>query len=264
MPKSLVEQQFGPSARAYAECEVHRSGASLSRLVEVVAPQSDWRVLDVATGAGHTAAIFAPLVAHVVASDITQEMLTETRTLADERLLSNVSTTTAEAHALAFEPESFDLVTCRLAAHHFADIEQFLAAACRVLKKGGLIAVVDNITPDARTVPGLSESEEIVEAQSYNDFERLRDPSHARALSATEWRASLERQGFELRAEEMMEKEMAFQPWVERMHCSQETVNRLRDILAAPSRLSAFLKPRDVDGQPQLTLRESIFVAVRT
>ena len=264
MAKSLVEQQFGPSARAYAECEVHRSGASLNRLLELVAPQSDWRVLDVATGAGHTAAIFAPHVAHVVASDITDEMLAETRTLASERQLSNVSTAKAEAQTLAFEPQSFDLVTCRLAAHHFPDIENFIAAARRVLKNGGILAVVDNITPDAQCVPGLTEGEAGTAAEAYNDFERLRDPSHARALSAAEWRAVLERQGFALRAEETMEKEMAFQPWVERMHCSEQTVNKLRDILDKPSSLSAFLKPRAVDGQPQLTLREAIFVAVRT
>lgn len=263
MTKSLVERQFGPSARAYAECEVHRSGASLSRLVELVAPKENWRALDIATGAGHTAAAFAPFVAEVIASDITAEMLAETRNLATERGLSNLRTAVANAQDIPFDPESFDLVTCRLAAHHFPDIERFVAEAGRVLCPGGLLAIVDNVTPDAANLPGVDASQEAAAANAYNDFERLRDPSHARALSTREWNEVFSRQGFELKAQELMEKEMAFQPWVKRMHCSPKTVGKLKELLVGPSYLSAFLKPREHEGAPQLTLREAIFVAQR-
>ena len=69
MTKTLVQQQFGAHAAAYATSAVHAKGASLGRLVELVQPKSDWRALDIATGAGHTAAAFAPHVAHVIASD---------------------------------------------------------------------------------------------------------------------------------------------------------------------------------------------------
>jgi ubiquinone/menaquinone biosynthesis C-methylase UbiE len=47
----------------------------LERLVEIVSPQRDWVVLDVATGGGHTAHRFAPLVKRVVAIDIAPAML---------------------------------------------------------------------------------------------------------------------------------------------------------------------------------------------
>ena len=62
------------------------------RLVELTAPKSHWRVLDVATGAGHTALAFAPHVAKVTATDITEEMLREARKLAASRGLTNVRT----------------------------------------------------------------------------------------------------------------------------------------------------------------------------
>ena len=64
---------------------MHAKGESLARLVALVAPQSSWRLLDVATGAGHTALAFAPHVAKVIASDITDQMLAEARKLAAER-----------------------------------------------------------------------------------------------------------------------------------------------------------------------------------
>ena len=51
--KTLVQQQFGANAAAYATSAVHAKGASLARLVELVKPGADWSVLDIATGAGH-------------------------------------------------------------------------------------------------------------------------------------------------------------------------------------------------------------------
>ncbi|MCP4428488.1 MAG: methyltransferase type 11, partial [Chloroflexi bacterium] len=75
MSKSVVKEQFGANAAAYATSKPHAKGASLARLVELTRPQPDWQMLDVATAAGHTAFIFAPHVAHVWATDITPEML---------------------------------------------------------------------------------------------------------------------------------------------------------------------------------------------
>ena len=91
MTKSLVQQQFGAHAAAYATSVVHAKGASLGRLVELVKPESHWQALDIATGAGHTAAAFAPHVARVIASDITDEMLDEIESalLADGTVRNN-------------------------------------------------------------------------------------------------------------------------------------------------------------------------------
>lgn len=260
MSKSLVEQQFGPSAKAYAECEVHRSGASLARLVELIEPHAHWNALDVATGAGHTALAFAPHVAHVVASDITLEMLSETAKLAAARELSNVSTATAHAHELPFEPGSFDLVTCRLAAHHFPDIGRFIEKAHRVLRPGGILAIVDNVPPDQQSMPELATDDVPATADAYNAFEKLRDPSHARALGLDEWTALMRTSGFEVIGCELLEKEMAFGPWVERMRCAPDTVDQLRRTLQQPSPLSTFLKPRQADRELHLTLREAILI----
>jgi len=264
MSKSLVQQQFGPSARDYAECEVHRAGASLKLLVDLVEPQAGWRVLDVATGAGHTAAVFAPHVKEVIASDITQEMLGQTEELAREKGLTNIRTARAEAGDLPFDDASFDLVTCRLAAHHFPDIARFVAEAKRVLRPGGRLAVVDNVTPSADELNDLS-SDAIAEAgAAYNAFETLRDPSHARALSEDEWIAILEGAGFSVLKRAKIGKEMGFKPWLERMRCDIPTSFELERILRGPSALSRFLKPREIDGELHFTLREFVVVAHHT
>ena len=145
MSKTMIKEQFGANARAYISSQSHARGASLARLVELVQPQVDWRALDVATGAGHTAFTFAPHVKAVHATDITPQMLAVTTEQAQMRGLSNIVVEHADAEALPYETGTFDLVTCRIAPHHFGDVPLFVREAARVLRTGGIFALVDNM-----------------------------------------------------------------------------------------------------------------------
>src|SRR5262245_8276403 len=98
--KAKVQSQFGASADAYATSAIHAKGETLQILLNLVKPQPDWQALDVATGAGHTALLFAPYVARVMATDLTEAMLAKTAELAQARGLSNVETRLADVEAL--------------------------------------------------------------------------------------------------------------------------------------------------------------------
>lgn len=262
----LVRSQFGASAAAYATSDVHAKGESLARIVELAQPQRRWQGLDVATGAGHMAAAFAPHVANIIASDITDEMLSEAAKLAADRNLANVSTAKAEAGSLPFEDARFDLVCCRLAAHHFPDLRRFVAEVRRVLKTGGRFALVDNVAPDAQQLPDASQSDIADTAAAYNAFETLRDPSHALAPPPETWISLLTDAGFRIVAREQFGKELDFSSWVTRMRCAPDTVTELRRILTSgPSNLRTFLQPRtDRDGELHFTLQELLIVADKT
>src|SRR6202521_442783 len=149
MAKTLVQEQFGATARGYLTSKPHAQGKSLDRLVELTRPHPDWHALDVATGAGHTAYTFAPHVARVWATDITDEMIALVRGEAAKKQLANVRPCHAKAEALPFEDGSFDLVTCRIAPHHFDSIPAFLDDTRRVLNPTGTAALVDNVVPAA-------------------------------------------------------------------------------------------------------------------
>jgi len=264
MSKELIQQQFGANAAAYLTSAVHAKGASLARLVELVGPKANWTVLDVATGAGHTAAVFAPHVAQVVASDLTPEMLVQARKLAEEKSLGNMETAIADAEALPFPDTSFDLVTCRIAPHHFPDVGKFVREAHRVLKPGGTFAVVDNVSPDSDTTPGYSAGQLKDAGIAYNAFEKLRDPSHGRALDTSEWLALIAKAGLALAHKEHAPKSMDFQSWVKTMNVPADTVPRLAAMLddASPA-LKAFLKPTNENGKRGFTLDELIAIAHR-
>ena len=262
MSKDLVQQQFGAHAAAYATSTVHAKGASLGRLVELVKPERDWRALDIATGAGHTAAAFAPHVAHVIASDLTEEMLRESAKLAKTKGFTNMETARADAEALPFPDAAFDLVTCRIAAHHFPDVPTFVAEVWRVLKAGGVFALVDNISPDAESTPGFSGADLRDAALVYNAFEKIHDPSHGRCLGMAEWTEVLSDTGFRVLNKERLPKDMEFDPWAKRLGSDAVTTERLRAMLTdgAPA-LKAFLKPRQEDGKLWFTLDEALIVA---
>ena len=258
---SLVQKKFGEAAADYAASAVHAKGESLARLVALVAPKPSWRVLDVATGAGHTALAFAPHVAKVMASDITDQMLAEARKLAAERGLGNVKTARAKAEDLPFPDMSFDLVTCRLAAHHFDNPRAFVAEAFRVLMPGGVLAIVDNISPDEPILPELADGEARRQlARAYNEYEKLRDPSHGRCLGLAEWTALLGDAGFAVAHSENIDQTIEFGPWTKRMRCAAPTVKRLETMLGAEP-LRSYLRPRDSDKGLVFTLQEAIIVA---
>jgi len=261
-PRSLVQKQFGAHAAGYATSPVHAKGASLQRLIDLVQPEKHWRALDVATGAGHTALAFAPHVAEVTASDITDEMLAEAEKLARARGLANVIFAKADAMALPFADSSFELVTSRIAPHHFPDIPKFIAEAHRVLTPGGTFGLVDNISPDETSTPGFSTEELREAAVAHNAFEKIRDPSHGRCLTIGEWRTAITDAGFSITAVEIVPKEIEFIPWAERMGADQSTIAQLEGILTgASAALRAFLRLRQQDGKLYFSLDEVLIVA---
>ena len=262
MTKSLVQSQFGAHAAAYVTSPVHANGASLGRLVELVQPQAYWHALDIATAAGHTALAFAPHVASVIASDLTDEMLVEAAQFLAKQGVTNVSVTKADAEALPFADSAFDLVTCRIAPHHFPDVAAFVAESWRVLKPGGTFALVDNVAPDATSVPGASKSDLRDASIAYNAFEKLRDPSHGRCLSVDEWLELIGDTGFAVAHQERLAKDMAFQPWAERLGADAATIDRLGETLgqAAPA-LQTFLRPRQTGGALWFTVQELVIIA---
>ena len=251
MNKSLVQEQFGKTAASYLTSPPHALGKSLERLVAVTSPQKNWHVLDVATGGGHVAYVFAPQVARVWATDITQEMLDLVKAEAQRRSLSNVRTAYAKAEALPFEDASFDLVTCRIAPHHFDSIPEFLGEVHRVLKSGGLFALVDNVVPEGTV------------GDYVNAFERFRDPSHLRAWTMEEWRAALKQAGLAIAHEEQIYKKMEFKSWASRHDATMQAL--LRSMLAEVTpAVNAALEPQGAGADLTFRLCEGLFIARRT
>ncbi len=217
-------EQFGATADHYVASTSHAAGDDLPRMLDLAAPGPRDRLLDIATGGGNVARVFSPHVADVVASDLTPRMLAAAEADFARLGLANVRMAEADAEALPFADESFEIVTCRIAPHHFPHPDRFIAEAARVLVPGGRFLLVDT-TVRAGDIGDF-----------WNRFELRRDPSHVRSLTANEWSSLIRENGLTLRAVEHYPKRHVFAEWVARADVPgrgmTELITMLRD--AAP------------------------------
>jgi ubiquinone/menaquinone biosynthesis C-methylase UbiE len=180
-----VRRIFGARAAFYATSSSHTDPGVLSRVVAFAVPQPHWTALDIATGGGHTAFAMCEHVRAVAATDLTIEMLLQAESLRASRRIANVSFQVADVHALPFRTETFDLITCRRAAHHFSMIGHALGEMRRVLAPGGRVVIDDRSIPE----------DDFVDA-TMNLLDTCHDPSHVREYRPSEWHALLESLGF--------------------------------------------------------------------
>ena len=132
-----------------------------------------------------------------------------------------------------------------------------------MLKGGGTFALVDNIAPDAESTPGFSDAELRDAALTYNAFEKIRDPSHARCLGMAEWSEVLSDTGFEIVHKERLPKDMEFQSWADAP--GRGRGDDRAAALHADGRLAGAARPsssRGTDGDKLwFTLDEAILIA---
>jgi SAM-dependent methyltransferase len=183
-------------AEAYRESEAHRQGRDLELFAVWAAGKT---VLDVATGGGHVAARLREAGCEVVTCDSAPGMQPDVICRAED---------------LPFADSSFDVVACRVAAHHFEDPAAALRELARVSRE--LVLVADNLYLGD---PG-------------EEADRLRDPTHVRNYSEAEWRELFEQAGLEVDAFEREEKRIELEPWLERAGCTGAEAQRVRELLA--------------------------------
>ena len=194
-----MSQIWNERAELYRESEAHREGEDLDLLVEWAGDGSGKRALDVATGGGHVAHRLREAGFEVTSSDPAPAMRPDVVCRAEE---------------LPFDDGSVDVVACRVAPHHFDDVEQAVGEMARV--SGDLVLVADNLY--------LGEAAE--------EAERLRDSTHVRCYDESAWRELFHGAGLNVEDLRILDKAIALEPWLERARCTGADAARVRELLA--------------------------------
>jgi len=179
---AVILDQFTRQAQPFAASTTIRNQAVLDRILEMAGPQPEDTVLDVACGPGLLACAVAQRVRHVTGCDLTPAMLEQAKIVQQENGLTNVKWEIGDATALPYGDGEFSLVTTRFTFHHFLDPLAALKEMRRVCCPGGRVLVTDSSPAAAK-------------ADAFNALEKLRDPSHVRALPVEELRALFQHAG---------------------------------------------------------------------
>ena len=185
-------------ADAFRESPTHREGPDLDLLVEWCEPGHDVKVLDVATGGGHVARRLREEGCTVITVDPAPGMKPDV---------------VASAEELPFADGSFDVVTCRIAAHHFQDIRAAVAEMARIAQR--VVVIEDNVFID----------------DAVEEAERLRDPTHVRCYSEDEWKELLTAAGLEVEQVERFERHPLVDDWLARVETPPADGARVRELL---------------------------------
>jgi SAM-dependent methyltransferase len=240
-----IQRQFTAAAGAYVASPVHKGGPDLDALLALAGEVGGARVLDVGTGAGATALAFAARGARVVALDLTPAMLEKVREQAAERGLEGIETHLGDAAELGFPDAHFDVVTCRVCAHHFGRARKAVAEMARVLRPGGQLLLIDSISP-----------EDPAQDTFLNAVELLRDPSHVRNYRVSEWLAWLREEGLEGEHVRSFPTFLDFENWTARMNTPEHEKTQLRRLMdGAPAEVrEAFAVAANHDWEIPLAL----------
>ena len=201
----------------YVRSAPHKFGPSLPKLLTLARPAATDVCLDVGTGTGHTAAGLARFAKKVYGLDPAEGM----RRAAQETYgdLTNLEFVDGTSEATGFPDNTFDLVTARHTLHHHPSMPRTLLELKRVLKRGGRLVIVDEITPSAEV------------EDWFHALETTRDPTHGRAYFISEWRDFIKASGLKwIVGDADTIYRLEVESWITRMNPSQEQAEEVRNL----------------------------------
>jgi ubiquinone/menaquinone biosynthesis C-methylase UbiE len=242
--RRITEQSFARQAEEFSRSPLMTDPALLARLVEWCEVSGQEAVLDVACGPGLVAAALAPRAGVVVGIDVTAAMLSRAAEVAGERRASNARFVRGDVTHLPFPDARFDRVVSRRAFHHFPEPAAVLAEMARVCDPRGALIIEDQALPADPAA-----------AEIMTTVDRLRDPSHTRAISPDAWPALFAASGLQLERMLIIPRELEVDEWLPRAHPTPENAARVREMLAAAARGEVpGLPARNVAGRLRFTL----------
>ena len=209
--------------------------------------------MDLGTGAGFTAFAMSEISQRVVATDITRPMLEQTRRLGRERGLTNLQLSRNAAEFLPFADNSLDMVTSRVAGHHFDDLDRALDDVRRVLKAARALVMADSVSPEDGAV-----------AAWMNDIELRRDFSHVKNRKVSELEAMIAIRGMSIVERRSPRIYLGFNAWVARTATPKDEVQMLRRaFFEAPDPVREAFQIEPVNGDINFSWPCLVFRAVK-
>lgn len=215
----LIIDQFTKQAAPFANLAAHSHEEAFKLLFALSNASEKDTVLDVACGPGLLTCEFAKVTSHVTGIDITPAMIEQAKILQQQKGLKNITWDIGDVTHLPYDDASFSLVVTRYSFHHMVDPASVLSEMKRVCIPYGHIAIVD-VTPQVDKIG------------AYNHVEKLRDPSHVRALSFAELVEMIEKAGLVDHKVGFYKLDVELEKILQASFPKLEDVNKIRQLFA--------------------------------
>ncbi len=152
--KDAVRKSWDHSSVKYDNCPGHGIGTGEEKIawrheLDRHLPESPQKVLDVGCGTGVMGLLLAEMGHQVTGIDLSETMMAKAREKADAQKLS-IDLMAGDAEHLPFNDASFDVVVNRHLVWTLPHPEIALKEWNRVLKKGGVVLIIEGIWKDNR------------------------------------------------------------------------------------------------------------------
>jgi ubiquinone/menaquinone biosynthesis C-methylase UbiE len=211
--RDVVRREFEKQASNFeAAGSLFRDSSILDWIASHVDVPPGSTILDVAGGTGQLGRHLARAGGSAVIVDLTDAMLDAGLRSVQQEGRDDVVFVRGDATSLPFPDRQFDVVVSRFALHHMDDPGRAVAEMARVCRPEGTVTLIDMVAGGAR----------------HDELERLRDPSHTRALPEEELRSLLSAAGRESKREAEWEQTMPLEPWLDQARTPDADRERIR------------------------------------
>lgn len=181
--RNLIIDQFTKQSVSFAKKSSQHIGEVFERIQTLINATEKDIVLDVASGTGSPAVEFAKIRSQVTGIDITPAMIEQAKILQKMNTLDNIRWDMGDiTQALPYVSNSFSIVVTKFSFHHLLNPLSVLIEMNRVCALGGKIIIVDPTPPPEK-------------AFLYNQLAQLRDPSHVKSLTISEFEDLFQKAG---------------------------------------------------------------------
>jgi SAM-dependent methyltransferase len=144
-------------------------------------------------------------------------MIEQANFLKEGKDLSNIKYEIGDVAHLPYADASFSLVVTRYSFHHLVDPYSVLDEMKHVCKRNGRIVVIDTSPPHDK-------------ADMYNYVERLRDPSHVKALTSAELQETFKERGLTIITTDFFRIEKDLETLLLASFPNPEDINKIRQL----------------------------------
>ncbi len=215
MGNQIVKEQFNKQAENFANWSVSKHEKYLEAYVEFCDIKETDSVLDVACGPGDFINYVAKRVFKAQGVDISDKEIEIATKRSKEFGFKNTGFDCHDVESLPYKNNSYSIVLCKSAFHHFVNHDKVFREMIRCCNKGGLVSIQDIRAYDDEDVNNFFET-----------FDILIDPSHNKTLSEYNFNTLYNENNIEVTGDYKVEVDLNVNEYIN--HAVQDESSRLK------------------------------------